>query len=225
MKKINTNKLNKPSAMEPDTPASKTSKATTIMEDDEFEIDSNIDDNLSDRVQRDYDFIGIKEVDSPYQEAAKKILQNFYNKSGDKKSNAAEAFTMQSLFAIDSQVYTRNDPAESIFIIANDVVIMMYKQTKQMVINPFKMEVISNLLLAENVPSACAFDVNEETEKKIGRSHIIMESPSMGLFMRYVLEREYEIELDFTDSVPIRQGNQDIDFCFMDLNTRREMEA
>jgi len=27
----------------------------------------------------------------------------------------------------------------------------------------------------------------------------------MGLIMRYVLEREYEIEVDFSDSVPIRE--------------------
>ena len=72
--------------------------------------------------------------------------------------------------------------------------------------NPFKIQVVKNLLLAENVPSACAFDVDEETEKKIGRSHILMESPSMGLLMRYVLERELDIELDFTDVVPIRIG-------------------
>ena len=43
--------------------------------------------------------------------------------------------------------------------------------------------------------------------------------------MRYVLEREYDIELDFTDSVPIRVGTEEIDFCFMDLNTRREQVA
>jgi len=27
----------------------------------------------------------------------------------------------------------------------------------------------------------------------------------MGLIMRYVLEREYEIEVDFCDTVPIRE--------------------
>ena len=36
-------------------------KASTIVE-DEFEIDSNIDDNFSDAVQRDYDIFKIKET-------------------------------------------------------------------------------------------------------------------------------------------------------------------
>lgn len=47
----------------------------------------------------------------------------------------------------------------------------------------------------------------------------------MGLIMRYVLEREYDIELDFTDSVPIRVGGNEIDFCFEDMNTRRVIAA
>ena len=47
----------------------------------------------------------------------------------------------------------------------------------------------------------------------------------MGLLMRYVLEREFDIELDFTDVVPIRIGQNEIDFCFMDMNVRRELEA
>lgn len=39
------------------------SKPSTILEDD-FEIDSNIDDNLSDAIQRDYDIIKIKDSEN-----------------------------------------------------------------------------------------------------------------------------------------------------------------
>ena len=76
-------------------------KASTIME-DEFEVDSNIDDNFSDAVQRDYDICKIKEKDNEFQEPAKKALQAYYTKVGNKKGNAAEAFTSQTLLAIDS---------------------------------------------------------------------------------------------------------------------------
>lgn len=80
------------------------------------------------------------------------------------------------------------------------------------------------MLLAENVPSACTIEVDEETERKINRSHLVLESPSMGLMMRYILEREFSIELDFTDSVPIRIAGKDIDFCFADLVVQREID-
>ena len=60
------------------------------------------------------------------------------------------------------------------------------------------------MYLAENVPSACALVVDPETEKSIGRSHLILESPSMGLLMRYVLERAYSLDLEFSDQLSIR---------------------
>ena len=82
------------------------------------------------------------------------------------------------------------------------------------------------MYLAENVPSACAILVEEDTERKIGRSHIILESPSMGLLMRYVLERGYKLELEFTDSLNIRINKKDNDFNFLELSDRRqEMQA
>ena len=90
---------------------------------------------------------------------------------------------------------------------------------------PFPITAFTNLMLAENVPSACTLEVNAETEKKINRSHLVLESPSMGLLMRYMLEREYNIEIDFTDAVPIRIGGKDIDFCFEDLNVYRAIAA
>ena len=40
----------------------------------------------------------------------------------------------------------------------------------------------------------------------------------MGLIMRYVIEREYDIEIDFCDSVPIREQGVERDFCFTELD-------
>jgi hypothetical protein len=84
-------------------------------------------------------------------------------------------------------------------VIGADVMVLLYRKNKNVVMNPFSMDSILNMYLAENVPSACSIQVNEDTEKRIGRSHLIIESPSMGLVMRYVLERAYKLELDFTD--------------------------
>ena len=64
--------------------------------------------------------------------------------------------------------------------------------------------------------------MSEEIEAKIGRSHLIFESKSMGLLLRYVLEREYDIEVDFSDSVPMRLNGGDGDFCFSELETLRK---
>ena len=66
--------------------------------------------------------------------------------------------------------------------------------------------------------------VGEDVEDKIGRSHLIFESKSMGLIMRYILEREYEIELDFCDSVPIRVSGVEEDFCFTELENLKKIK-
>ena len=125
----------------------------------------------------------------------------------------------KSLFAVDCQVYMREDRgSEAILVLAEGTVILLFKFNKAPVVLPFPITAFTNLMLAENVPSACTLEVNAETEKKINRSHLVIESPSMGLLMRYMLEREYNLEIDFTDSVPIRINNQDVDFCFEDLN-------
>ena len=79
--------------------------------------------------------------------------------------------------------------------------------------------------MAENVPSACTLQVDQEVEDRIGRSHLIFESKSMGLIMRYVIEREYDIEIDFCDSVPIREQGVERDFCFTELDQRRKVKA
>lgn len=68
------------------------------------------------------------------------------------------------------------------------------------------------------MPSACTIQVSEEIEHKIGRSHLIFESKSMGLLLRHVLEREYDIEVDFCDAVPMRESGQERDFCFSELD-------
>lgn len=44
----------------------------------------------------------------------------------------------------------------------------------------------------------------------------------MGLIMRYILEREYEIEVDFSDSIPIRERGVERDFCFTELDHARQ---
>ena len=125
----------------------------------------------------------------------------------------------KSLFAVDIQIYLREDKgSEAILVLAEEIVIILFKFNKAPVVAPFPISAFTNLMLAENVPSACTLEVNAETEKKINRSHLVLESPSMGLLMRYMLERDYTIEIDFTDSVPIRINNKDVDFCFEDLN-------
>lgn len=125
--------------------------------------------------------------------------------------------------AIEIQIYmSMSEPTPAIFVVVADIVIFLYKKRKTVVVNPFKIHEIPEMVCAENVPSACTIQVSEHVEGRIGRSHLIFESNSMGLLMRYIFEQEYEIELDFCDSVPIRISGAQRDFCFTELEAIKQ---
>ena len=201
--------------------------------DDQMEkILENAEDFESTALNHNYDMINLRlrpddeEPENPFRRPCIEQLTKYFNKIGDKESNPQMVIDSKSLFAVDIQIYLKEDKgSEAILVLAEGTVLLLFKFNKAPVVTPFPITAFTNLMLAENVPSACTLEVNAETEKKINRSHLVLESPSMGLLMRYMLEREYNIEIDFTDAVPIRIGGKDIDFCFEDLNVYRAIAA
>ena len=203
-----------------------------IMED----IDSDISGDFSADLNYNYDVINLKEESNPFQQVVKDTLF-IYNKrtntAGDTKASSAvdsddetnpdKAIASPKLLAVDIQIWMNMDaPKDAIFVVADDVAVLLFKEKKNIVVTPFKIDDVIEFTLAENAPSACAIQVDKTVEDKIGRSHLIFESKSMGLIMRYILEREFEIEVDFSDSVPIRERGIDRDFCFSELETIRQ---
>ena len=77
------------------------------------------------------------------------------------------------------------------------MLILLYKGTKSLVTPAFKFERIQKLSMAENVPSAAALELDEQAQSATGKSHLIIESPSMGLLMRYIIELNFSAEIDF----------------------------
>ena len=203
----------------------------TILED----MDSDIDNDFSADLNYNYDVINLKEESNPFHNSVKDILV-IYNKrvnNGDTKGvikadsddevSPEKALASPTLLAVEIQIWMNLDqPRDAIFVLVADIAIFLFKEKKNIVVTPFKIQEIRDLILAENVPSACTIQVDQSVEDRIGRSHLIFESKSMGLIMRYVLEREYDIEVDFSDSVPIRERGVEKDFCFMELDERRQ---
>ena len=109
--------------------------------------------------------------------------------------------------------------------ITDGLLIMLYKKTSQPVINAFKFDQISTMYLAENVSSAAALQLRDETAAIVGKSHLIIESPSMGLIMRYVVENNFATEIDFCSEVEITTGQTTEPFFFQNLPEWRQQEA
>lgn len=102
----------------------------------------------------------------------------------------------------------------AILVITEGVMVMLFKARKNIVITPVKIDDIEALILSSNVSSAASIAFKEDVEGKVGRSHLIIESPSMALLMRFLLEMDYPIEIEFADDVNMREGGKAVDFYF-----------
>ncbi len=47
----------------------------------------------------------------------------------------------------------------------------------------------------------------------------------MGLFLKYILEGGYEVDIDFSKEIILNQNGKDIDFAFSEFQIRREETA
>ena len=103
-------------------------------------------------------------------------------------------------------------------MIAYGVLMLINSDTKMKLYEPFHLKSVRNLLIAENTPSAAAFELSEELEAKIGTSHLIIETTSLGLLMRYLLDNFYSIKLDFTDNISLNNNGCLEDFNFNALS-------
>ena len=56
-------------------------------------------------------------------------------------------------------------------------------------------------------------------------SHIVFESVNMGLFLKYILEGGYEVDIDFSKEILMNHNGKDIDFSFSEFQARRENAA
>ena len=106
----------------------------------------------------------------------------------------------------------------AILVIAYGVLMLIKSDSKQKLYESFNLKSVRNLLIAENTPSAAAFELDEELEAKLGTSHIIIETTSLGLLMRYILDHYFSVKLDFTDTISLNTNGCMEEFSFEHLN-------
>ena len=128
------------------------------------------------------------------------------------------------MLAIDMEILDHGKRKPGIFVITQGVLILLYKSTKRMVTQPFKFDNIQKLSMAENVPSAAALELDEDAKQATRKSHLIIESPSMGLLMRYIIELNFSAEIDFCEELTMTEEDNEIDFQFIELVTMKRDE-
>jgi len=96
--------------------------------------------------------------------------------------------------------------------------------TKNVVVNPFKLDDVEVLHLAENLPSAAALQLTEEISAKMHKSHIVIESPSMGLIMRFVFTDDFKTTINFCNQITVHENDKEHEFFFESINDLKAVD-
>ena len=190
----------------------------------------NLSDNCpSEGMDTNYDMIGLAQDGNKYQAGVKVALTRYNDtQAADEIQSRApidvdKVVKSKSLLAVEIEVYLNMKRDNAILVITEGTLVMLYKSNMGIVINPVHVDNIAKMYIAQNVPSAAALEFKEEVEQKMGRSHLILESPSMGLFLRYLCETT-NIEVDFCSQVMTRVGTRQEEFEFEDIPLLKEQE-
>ena len=61
-------------------------------------------------------------------------------------------------------------------------------------------------------------------QAKLKRSSLIFESPNLGLLMRYILEKDYQTDIEFANEITVKVEEISSTFFFTDMQKWRNME-
>ena len=128
------------------------------------------------------------------------------------------------MLAIDMIIYINNQRRPGVLVITQDILILLYKNSKNVVIPAINFDQVAFLYMAENLPSAGALALEEQAQAWTQKSHLVIESPSMGLLMRYILVMNYKCEIDFCKMVQIQDEGRSFEFEFKSLSELKRAE-
>ena len=126
---------------------------------------------------------------------------------------------------IDIDVYMQDQRQPTVMVITEGVLVLIKKVNKELVMVPISVDEIETLFFASKVPSAATIQFKADNEAKLGFSHLIIESDSLMLLLRYVYTRGYlQNRIDFCDRFLMRRGTSMDYFSFNELVEKRQTE-
>ncbi len=78
----------------------------------------------------------------------------------------------------------------------------------------FDIREIKSITIGQNWAQAAALELGDALATKVRMSHIVFESLNMGLFLKYLLHKGYEVDIDFSNDIILYIDGQEIDFTF-----------
>ena len=92
-------------------------------------------------------------------------------------------------------------------VIAHGIFILACKDTKTKLLDPFHFKsAVQSVVLAHNQAGLAALHLSEAAEVTLGFSHLLVETQSLGLLLRYIISNFKGVKLDFADSISLSEN-------------------
>ena len=84
---------------------------------------------------------------------------------------------------------------------------MVSKEKKDKIVDPFNIKLVQSIVLSHNVAGVAALHLTDAAQVMQGFSHLIIESQSLGLLLRFILNNySSSIKMDFADSISLSES-------------------
>ena len=114
----------------------------------------------------------------------------------------------------------------AVLVIAHGILILACKETKTKLIDPFHFKsAVQSIVLAHNQAGLAALHLNEAAEVTHGYSHVLIDSPSLGLLLRYIISNFAGVKLDFADSISLSENGCLDELYFQQLFRHNSQES
>lgn len=80
------------------------------------------------------------------------------------------------------------------------------KDNKLKLVEPFNFKQVTAVIVAHNHSGFAALQLSETAQVMHGISHLLIESQSLGLLLRFVVNNYTTIKLDFADSISLSEN-------------------
>lgn len=143
----------------------------------------------------------------PLHFVVKNLLQQHFNKNGGAANlSLGKILQSKSSLAINATLWKSKHRHNVVLVIAHGILLLVSKDQKKSMVESFNFKFVRSVILAHNQASIAALQMTEAAEVNFGFSHVIIDTQSMGLLLRYITDNYRHAKLEFSDSVTLNEN-------------------
>ena len=162
----------------------------------------------SKNIEQEYDQICLKVCLHPLHFVVKNLLATHFKKNGGGSDHqVGNIMQSKACLAVNATLWKNKLRHTAVLVIAHGILILACKDTKIKLLDPFHFKsAVQSIVLAHNQAGLAALHLSEAAEVTHGFSHVLIESQSLGLLLRYIISNFVGVKLEFGDSISLAEN-------------------